>query len=244
VSFVDFAPSILSLAGIPVPEHMEGRNFLGRNSGDDLAFGFRDRMDERYDMVRTVRDKKFRYRLNFMPHRILGQPVEFLWRAPSMQSWEEAFYEGRTNRTQSRFFAPKLREELYDIAEDPYCVNNLAFYPEHSPLAEKYRQVAINQMKKTRDTGILPEALMMQLSEGSTTYAYCHNPDGDYERILNSALAASEGKRENLEMIRDMLTDDHPAIRYWGATGCVILREGSSELKGLLTVSSMMNTTR
>jgi arylsulfatase A-like enzyme len=237
VSFVDFAPSILGLAGIPAPEHMEGQNFLGKDKDDvgTLAFGFRGRMDERYDMVRTVRDKNFRYMLNFMPHRIYGQPIQFLWRAPSMQSWEEAFQQGRTNRTQSRFFSPKLPEELYDVLKDPYCVNNLALNPSFAGQADEYRQIIINHMIKTHDTGVLPEALMMQLSEGSTPYAYSRGLGKEYEHILRSALAAAEGRRENLDLILEMLKDTHPAVRYWGATGCVILREGAMEMKELLT---------
>ena len=237
VGFVDFAPTILGLAGIPAPEHMEGQNFLAKDKpgGGKAAFGFRGRMDERYDMVRTVRDKNFRYNLNFMPHRIYGQPVQFLWRAPSMQSWEEAFQQGRTNRAQSRFFSPKLPEELYDVVKDPYCVHNLVLNPSFEGLVNDYRRMIIEQMLKTRDTGILPEALMMHLSAGSTPYAYSHDPGTEYERILNSALVAAAGKRENLELIREMLEDTHPAVRYWGATGCVILREGAMEMKPLVT---------
>ena len=64
VSFVDFAPTVLQLAGVPVPEHMQGQAFLGGNSQKSEAhrryvFGFRDRMDERYDIIRSVRDKRY-----------------------------------------------------------------------------------------------------------------------------------------------------------------------------------------
>jgi hypothetical protein len=114
-------------------------------------------------------------------------------------------------------------------------VNNLALDPSFTGRVVEFRQIIIKHMIKTRDTGVLPEALMMQLSEGSTPYAYCQGLGGDYEKILNSALVASEGKRENLELIRNMLMDPHPAVRYWGATGCVILREGAMEMKELLT---------
>jgi hypothetical protein len=215
---------------------MEGKAFLGnlrRNDGK-VAFGFRGRMDERYDMVRTVRDENFRYRLNFMPHRIYGQHIQFLWRAPSMQAWEKAFQQGETNRVQSRFFSPKVQEELYDIGTEPHCVHNLALNPVHADQVIEFRRKIIEQMEKTFDTGVVPEALMMQLSEGSTPYTYMHGLGKKYPEILDAALLATAGKRENMSKLGNMLVHDHPAIRYWGATGCVILREGAMELKDQL----------
>ena len=233
VSFVDLAPTVLNLAGIHPPEYMEGNAFIGtkEKKTERLAFGFRGRMDERYDMVRTLRDQNFRYRLNFMPHRMDGQHIQFLWKAPSMQAWENAFQQGETNRIQSRFFAPKVQEELYDIHKDPHCIHNLALDPANAGLVRGYRKKVTDQMNKTFDTGVIPEALMMELSKGSTPYNYAHELGKNYSDILNAALLATAGKRENLSQLQAMLNHDHPAIRYWGATGCVVLREGAMELK-------------
>jgi arylsulfatase A-like enzyme len=233
VSFVDLAPTVLSLSGIKPPEYMEGKTFLGplSKNREEFAFGFRGRMDERYDMVRTVRDKNFRYRLNFLPHRKDGQHIQFLWKAPSMQSWEKAFRSGGTNRIQSRFFSPKVQEELYDIREDPHCIHNLALDPANAQMVQEYRKKVIDQMIKTYDTGIIPEALMIKLSEGYTPYTYVHGLGKGYTEILKAALRSTAGKRENLSDLQAMLSHDHPAIRYWGATGCVILREGAMELR-------------
>src|SRR5690606_9080679 len=85
VSFVDMAPTLLNLAGAPVPAYMQGRPFLGRQSDEqsDYAFSFRGRMDERIDLSRSVRDKQYRYTRNFMPHKIYGQYIEYLWQASS-----------------------------------------------------------------------------------------------------------------------------------------------------------------
>src|SRR5690606_19157350 len=96
VSFIDFAPTVLSLAGIPVPEYMQGQPVVGKQSDEqaEYAFSFRGRMDERFDLSRSVRDAKFRYTRNFMPHKIYGQYIEYLWRAPSMPSWEKAYQQG------------------------------------------------------------------------------------------------------------------------------------------------------
>lgn len=148
-----------------------------------------------------------------------------------MQSWESAFQQGKTNRLQSRFFSPKVQEELYDVREDPHNVHNLALDPVNITKVQEFRKKVTDQMLKTYDTGVIPEALMIQLSAGSTPYAYTHDLGKHYSDILNAAIIASAGKRENLPQLRAMLSNDHPAIRYWGATGSVILQEGAMELK-------------
>src|SRR5690606_23881740 len=128
VTFVDFAPTILSLANIEIPEHMQGEAFLGlqESAPREYAFAFRGRMDERIDMVRSVRDKNYRYIRNYMPHKIYGQYLEYLWKAPSMASWENLYKEGKLDEVQSRFWKSKPVEELYDTHADPHNVINLA----------------------------------------------------------------------------------------------------------------------
>ena len=80
VSFVGLAPTLLSLAGIKVPDHMQGEAFLGAQARPerDYAYLFRGRMDERYDMARAIRDKKYKYIRNYMPHRIWGLHVAYI----------------------------------------------------------------------------------------------------------------------------------------------------------------------
>lgn len=236
VSFIDLAPTVLSLAGIQPPDYMEGKAFLGDYAENDheLAFAFRGRMDERYDKVRSVRDKQYRYRINFMPQRIYGQHINFLWKAPSMQSWEKAFDEGECNPTQSRFFEPKAVEELYDVSKDPYCVINLAEKPDNKELVGKYRNLVLDQMRRTRDTGVLPEALMMELMGDGTAYDYMLARQDDYEDLLQAALVASRGDISDLEQMEAMMDHDDPAIRYWGATGCPILKDEAGSKKNIL----------
>src|SRR5205807_2029380 len=80
VSFVDFAPTVLSLAGIQPPEWMQGHAFLGKflEAPQPFAYGFRGRMDERYDLVRSVTDGRYVYIRNYMPHKIYGQHIDYM----------------------------------------------------------------------------------------------------------------------------------------------------------------------
>ncbi len=111
VSFVDFAPTVLSLAGIDPPDYMHGKAFLGEYSDQlrDYVYTYRGRMDERFDLTRGVRDKQFFYRRNFMPHRKYGQHLAYLWNAPSMQSWHKQYLAGNLD---PKFLKPNLRKNF------------------------------------------------------------------------------------------------------------------------------------
>ena len=76
VSFVDFAPTVLSLCGSPAPAHLQGMAFLGPEAGTPREFvhGARDRVDEAFDVARSVRDGRWLYIRNFMPHLSWMQP--------------------------------------------------------------------------------------------------------------------------------------------------------------------------
>ena len=67
VSSIDFGPTVLNLAGAGLPDHMQGQPFLGTDLGAEREFvyGARDRMDERYDIIRMVRGKRYRYIRNY-----------------------------------------------------------------------------------------------------------------------------------------------------------------------------------
>jgi len=117
VSFVDLAPTLLSLIGLEAPDYMQGHAFLGEYQKEEPAYiyMFRDRMDERYDLTRSIVDGTYRYTRYYNSNRIWMQQLEYLWRAPSMASWEREYLAGKCNDIQARFFQSKPVEELFDI---------------------------------------------------------------------------------------------------------------------------------
>ncbi len=225
ISFVDLAPTLLSLTGIPVPEFMQGDAFLGsqKTSDPEYAYMFRDRMDERYDMSRAVRDKKYRYIRNYMPYRIYGQRLEFLWRAPSVRSWEQAFLNGECNEIQSIFWNTKPVEELYDTENDPWEVNNLASDPAYSEVLKRMRTANREWVGRIKDTGFIPEADRVDRAGENSMYDYLRSSNTDLKAIMEAAESATLGKKENLALLQSFLKSDESAIRYWGATGLLIL---------------------
>lgn len=244
VSFVDLAPTILSLTDIEIPEFMQGDAFLGgqKTADPEYTFMFRDRMDERYDMSRAARNNRFRYIRNYTPHRIYGQPIEYLWRAMAMQSWEKICIEGGCNKTQQLFWNPKPVEELYDTQNDPWEVNNLAENPDYKNVLVEMRKATKTWVLDIKDTGFLPEAELLSLSAEDSAYEYMRSGDVDLEPIIEAAEAAVSISEKNMDELISNLYSENRTIRFWGATGLLIRGEEaknySDELKRALNDES------
>ncbi len=227
ISFVDLAPTLLSIIGVPIPEVMQGHAFLGKEKTPDPEYAcmFRDRMDERYDMSRAIRDERFRYRHNYMPYRIYGQHLNYLWKAPSIRSWEKAWKEGECDSIQSVFWNTKPAEELYDTENDPWEVNNLANDPAYRDRLVIMRQACNAWEKKIRDTGFIPEAMLAMLAGDMPYYDYMRSGKVDMDELIRVADLATLGGPENLNDYTVMLNNQAGPVRYWGATGLLILGE-------------------
>jgi len=218
VSFVDFAPTVLNLVGLKAPEYMQGTVFLGGSIGrpPQYVFGASSRVDEVYEMSRSVRNKRYKYIRNYMPHLGYIQPSEYPDRAEIMQELRRVLAEGKMSPLQKEFWLPrKPVEELYDILYDPNELNNLVNSQPHKPVLERLRSVLADWMIETRDTGLMSEAEMHIRSEGSTPYETAHD-DSKYpiKRILASADLVGMGS-QNLLKISKFLKDEDSAVRYW-----------------------------
>lgn len=238
VTFADFAPTVLSLAGIDIPDYMQGQAFLGPQTAEarDYAYAFRGRMDEVYDMGRSVRDKQFRYTRNYMPHRVYGQYLEYLWRAPSMQSWQDAYAAGELNEAQSAFWESKPPEELYDITEDPHNVHNLADDPQYQDALQRLREANRAWVLRIRDSGFLPEAEMIARAKAQqiTIYELMRDPALPLDRIIETAELASLNDPAHLDELIAHFDDQENAVRYWAATGCAILGQQATPAREVL----------
>ncbi len=228
VSFVDFAPTVLSLAGVAIPEAMQGVPFLGPQAGPPrkYVYAIRDRMAERFDMVRVVRSARFQYNRNFYPHLPWSQYVEYTEQMPTMKVWRRLHEEGKLNPVQDRYFQTKPVEELYDTAADPYQVHNLADDPRYADVLAEMRAECRRWMIATGDLGLLPEQAMLDRAEGRTPY------DVAFDRRANPVAelleAAELANRRDPKCIDDLVAltaHDDPVFRYWGLVGLVALKD-------------------
>ena len=219
VSHVDLAPTMLALAGAPIPATMMGRAFMGPQETPkrDYAFSMRDRMDERYDLVHSVRDRRYRYIRNYQPQRIPGEHQAYGWQSIAYQAWERAHLAGELNEVQGRFWTPKPVEELYDIHADPHEVKNLAADPAHRAELERLRQALDGHMLATNDNGFIPE--------GSPGEGYHESrARGVYplKTVLETANLAIARDPDNVARFAEGLAHANATIRFWNAQGLVL----------------------
>ena len=164
VSFVDFAPTVLSMAGVAIPPSVQGLPFLGEAATQprQYAFAARDRMDETYDRIRAVRDKRFKYIRNYFPEKPYSQNIGFMDQMPTMQEWRRLHAEGSLSGPQRLFFQAKPVEELYDTVSDPHEIRNLAQDPQHSNTLGRLREQLRQWVSRFGDRGEEPEFSMME----------------------------------------------------------------------------------
>lgn len=166
ISFVDFAPTLLSLAGIPIPESMQGQAFLGPQKSATprkYSFAARDRMDSEYDRVRAVTDGEFKYIRNYMPEKPNYQNIQYRLQNPLMIHLLELNSKGLLNANQARWFAPtKPAEELYDTKADPWEFKNLIGNPLYEEKLRELRKAHEDWVLTYGDLGALVEMDMIR----------------------------------------------------------------------------------
>ena len=225
VGFVDFAPTLVSLLGLQAPDWMQGHAFMGPRSAppQPYLFGFRGRMDERYDLVRSVRNSRYLYARNFLPHLIYGQFIDYQFQTPTTRVWKSLYDEGKLRPPQTCFWERKPFEELYDLESDPDEVRNLAESPAHRAVLAELRQALREHIRTVRDVGLLPEAEFHRRAEGSTPYEMGHDPRlYPLDRVLAMAELASSSRSDSGAELRPGLRDPDAGVRYWAATGLFI----------------------
>ncbi len=225
VGFIDLAPTLLSIAGSKAPAHMQGHAFMGQHTvpAQKFSFGFRGRMDERYDMVRTVFDGRHVYIRNYMPHKHYGQYLDYMFQTPTTRVWHDLYHAGKLNAAQSIFWQTKPAEELYDLEADPDEVNNLASSKNYSDVMKRMRRAHRNWAAEVRDIGFLPEAEIHSRAGDDSPYEVGHdNSRYDFNAIFKAANAASRKGKKNTEQLPGLIRSDDSAVRYWAAMGYLI----------------------
>jgi N-sulfoglucosamine sulfohydrolase len=162
VSTVDLAPTVLSLAGLDVPVHMQGQVFLGPDAEEsrEYIYASRDRHDDSYDMVRAARDRRFKYMRNYRPDLSCLEWVPYRNSHPIVQEMWRGHTAGELNDAQSLMFGPRPVEELYDTEADPWETNNLASDPAHADDLARLRKALDSWIDEVGDLGEISESEM------------------------------------------------------------------------------------
>ena len=222
VSFVDFAPTVLSLCGLKRPARMQGVAFLGEAAGKprEHVFGARDRVDEVFDLSRSVRDQRYLYIRNFMPHHSWMPSEAYSDASVFRRELQRLTAQAQLGAGPLTYAAPrKALEELYDSEADPHQIRNLAALPEHQATLERLRAALNDWLLSTRDAGFLTEPQVWErIGTTDTPFALAQD-DARYplNRLLEAAglVGRTEAIPRQLELLQDL--DD--GVRYWAAVG-------------------------
>ena len=223
VSFVDLAPTLLSLAGIKAPEHMQGLPFAGKFAEKrDYLYGFRGRMDERADLVRSISDGRYVYARNYHPEIIYGSRNDYMFQTRTTQAWRELYDAGQLPPEQAFFWQLKPTDELYDLQTDPDEIVNLTNSPEHAQIKQRLKTALKKHLLEIRDVHFLPENMLHERFAGSTPWDMGHDPAKyPLEKILDAADASTDRSTPDVAL-RALLADPEPAVRYWAAIGVLM----------------------
>jgi arylsulfatase A-like enzyme len=188
ISGIDIAPACLSAAGIEVPKHMEGADFLAEDyTQRKFVVASRDRCDYTIERIRALVTPQFKYMRNYLTDRPFMQPsYKDPW--PVSKKFREMMANGEMNETQLIFFGPKKEpEELYDLANDPHEIHNLANDSKFKKQLQRHRRLLDNWIKETGDQGLKTESDPGLLAVLKRWGAKCVNPEYDRVRHLLEA---------------------------------------------------------
>ena len=190
----------------------------------------RDRLDSRYEMVRSVRDQRFRYQRNFYPHLPYKPHEDYEFNAPLLKRWVALAREGKLNGPQAmmnlRF---KPIEELYDSENDPHMVNNVIDDPRYADVVTTMRKRLHDWMLETRDLGILDETETLIRAKSHSSHRELGLSLDNYERMLESANLQVKGKAAIPELVA-RTKDRDSAVRFWAVLGLVALRSEANQV--------------
>ncbi len=192
VAWVDIAPTLLSLAGVAIPEDYQGQVFLGEQAAPPrhCVFAGRDRMDEVFDRVRVVRDKRWHYIRNYAPKLPWAQCQHYMEQQEIMGVMREKWRKGELHGDELAFFREeKPAEELFDTDADPDCMNNLADVPSLAPVLERLRSELDRHLQTVNDLGSVTEEELVErgLLEDRLPEYREHRSECPPERILGPA---------------------------------------------------------
>jgi arylsulfatase A-like enzyme len=225
VDFVDLVPTVLSLAGVNIPKGLDGTPFLGKNidkteiEKQNTTFGYADRFDEKYDLVRSVRKGKYKYIRNYQPFNVDGIYNFYRYKMLAYKEWYKLFQEGKLNDVQSQFFKPRLPEALYDIENDPYETQNLASSVEHQNKLLDLRSILNNHVMNQPDLSFFPEPYFLEngLENGLD---FGQKNKELIKKLIQTANLSLQPYNEVKNEISESLNNKNPWVRYWGLITC------------------------
>lgn len=215
---LDLLPTSLAWAGLPVPDHLQGRDLFAQDhAAREFVVCARDRCDETLDTIRCVRTPRYKYIRNFQSFRPHLQFNQYKDGKEIVQHLRRLHAEGKLTPLQDRLFNPtRPPEELYDVKKDPYETENLAGDPAHAETLRELRQTLYGWMLETRDCGLFPEPILEDLGRKHGSKFAAMQAVAE-ERLPALIETIEAGERGEMNALVEALQSEIPSQRYWAA---------------------------
>ncbi|MBN38789.1 MAG: sulfatase [Opitutae bacterium] len=231
IEHIDVAACSLQLAGVRIPNYVQGRDFLAADyKPRNFVFAARDRCDETVDILRCVRDSRYKYVRNFMSHVPHAQPCQYKDGKKIIQVIRGLHREGKLSEVQSRPFASRRPpEEFYDLQSDPHELLNLVTDPTHRDRLANMRKVLHQRMTETRDMGLIPEPILEDVGReaGNKYLAFLETDRGKQTRRLIEVITAGEANKS--DKLLHFAKSSDPSTRYWAAVWLGVNKTATSK---------------
>ena len=222
INFEDLAPTMISLTGGDIPDYLKGRILIGdqRSQPKNYLLLSVDRADNGPDLVRTITDGRFLYARNFMPFQPEMRYIRYMEIADITQHMRADLRLNRLNETQSKLFAPRSPEVLYDIENDIWELNNLVNDPLYAAILDTMRHQLLANILRSKDIHFIPEYELGLISKSTTPYEYRMDTiQYPLASIYHAAALSGFKDMATLNQQLQLLTDDNKIARYWAAVG-------------------------
>jgi len=225
VQFIDLAPTVLNLAGVEIPEQIDGKAFLGKMvtsenlNNRNTTFGYADRFDEKYDLVRSFRKGKYKYIRNYQPFNVDALFNFYRYKMLAYKEWQQLFEDGELSEEQEQFFKTRTPEAIYDIEKDPHELHNLASDPSYEFILEELRSNLQDQVKSMPDLSFYPESYFLEVGL-SNPVEFGQQNKTEIEELIDIADLSLKSFDKSKAEIEKALKSDNPWKRYWGLIVC------------------------
>ncbi len=189
VIHIDVAATSLELAGIAIPDYVQGRSLFAADAAPrSMIFAARDRCDETPDIIRCVRTPRFKYIRNFFSHESHMQPNQYKDGKDIVQRMRELSADGQLTKLQGMIFAPtRPPEELYDLQNDPLETVNLLTTRGSALRGARDTCTALRLqlyqwMVDSGDVGLIPEPILEELGRTQGSKYGVRKPPVDQRR--------------------------------------------------------------